>query len=678
MITYEKMRTYKYNFRAVLLLVTLLSTMAFVSCNDEETAKPGVKLLGFGPSPILRGGTLKIVGTGLSAVTEVILPDNVSVTDFTVHTAQEIQLVIPDATVDGKIILKMGDNEIISTTILGISEPISIDTLSSYSIKPGADLKIEGTYLNLITEVVFGGDVVVKEFKAQSREAITVVVPATAKSGKLTISNGKEEPILLTTEEIVVITLPKVTGLNPQPLKPGSNLTIAGTDLDLATEVLFKGGVSVLKANYVSASATSIVLALPVDALEGAVSLKAASEEMTESTVNLAIVAPTITGITANPIKAGNDLTITGTDLDLVKTVEFGGALNGTIKSQSATQIVVTVPRASTSAVVTLKTVAKTVASASTLTLIDPTITSITPLNVKTNENITISGTDLDLVTSVKFVGGEAGTIVSQSATQMVVTVPLTGTSGTAKLSTVNSATVESTESMTITSSELPIISGMPTIAILGSKITLTGEKMTLVSEVKFSGNKYAFKFGAKTATSLEVYVPTGALDGPIELITELQDVVTTASVNVVDPNELSNLIFEESRASAWGDWGWGGAADWANGEKSFLGSISAKKTFDGSWDALRWGGGSVSTTPYTHFVFYAYGGTGIAADSEINLVVNEGWGTPYIFKVQPGQWTEVIIPIASVNGGLASWTDIMYQGRGTNGSVYFDHIGFK
>ena len=672
---------YKKSFWFFCLLVPVL---IFQACEKDEDPTPAidsneVQLLSFGPSPLLRGDTLSIIGSSLDRVSSVILSDNVTVQNFLEKTRTSIKLVIPEETVSGPIKIVADGGEITSKATLTISEPIAITDLTSGPLKAGDQMTITGTYLNLIKQVTFSRDVVVTDFVSQSQTQLVVIVPAAARTGTIQISNGAaaDDLVVIESEAEVMIVLPAVSALAPAPVRPGDTLLINGTDLDLTTKVLFTGGAETTA--FFGLSPTSLKLIVPDNALEGIISIEVASGVQVPSTPTLDIVAPTITDINPALIKAGNDLNLTGTDLDLVTEVIFGGGKVGTIVSKAATELVATVPWEATEGAITINTVAETHTSASVLELIDPTITQVTPLAVKDNESITIYGTNLDLVARVIFDGGLEGVIVSQMESELMVNLPLTAKSGVFILETVNQAQVISNDALEVTSSIQPLVLAMPRLAKVGEKIRLEGEKMNAAVQVIFSGGVAATRYGDKSETFMDIWVPEGAADGPLQLITEFDDISVSPFLNVVYLDELSELIYDDGRVGTWGDWGWGGTSDWQNTEYVFAGSTSAKKTYDGSWDAIRWGGSNIDVSGYSEMVFYVYGGPGTGG-STVQLVVNEGWGTPTSFDVVEGAWTEVIIPISAVNGGAATaaWTDIIFQGKGIAGDIYLDHVGFK
>jgi hypothetical protein len=83
--------------------------------------------------------------------------------------------------------------------------------------------------------------------------------------------------------------------------------------------------------------------------------LEAASGVQTTSPMDLNVLLPAVTGMSPNPVDPETNLTITGTNLDLVTSIAFQNAdAVTTFVSQSASQIVVKVPKGVTEGKITL------------------------------------------------------------------------------------------------------------------------------------------------------------------------------------------------------------------------------------------------------------------------------------------------------------------------------------
>ncbi len=550
-----------------LLLVGLLAVgFLFASCEkDDDSGKTTeIQLLSFGPSPALRSGELRFIGTNLDQVSTIVLPNNIQVSNFKSKSYDLITLVVPEETVEGYVTLKTPKGDIKTKTLLTISEPIVFTSFSPAKVKPGATLTIDGDYLNLIKEVIFPANKVVLQsaFVSQSRKKLEVKVPADAKTGIVVISNGAPIPILVESPSQVQVTLPAVTSLSPTPVKAGTNLTIAGTDLDLVKEITFAGGSKV--TTFVSQSATQLVVAVPANAKDGAIKLGVASLEEVTTTQAVTMMVPTITGLSPIPAKNGTNLTISGTNLDLVTKVTFAGVKAGTIQSATGTSLVVRVPADALEGAVVLTTAAdKTVTSSTSMTLVKPAITSITPMDIKPNSDLTVNGTNLDIVASVKFTGDKEAKVTGPTATSFKVTVPQGTKTGTIKLVTTNGTEVTSTQSINILASTNAVITNMPSAARPGQLIDIMGTSLDEVNEVIFPDNVIATKFGAKTATLIQVVIPENVKrgTGKIRLTTFSGEFILSPDINIqgVEPIQDKALVFFDfdgtgSKDSWWGN----------------------------------------------------------------------------------------------------------------------------
>ena len=218
----------KKYFLPLSLLVFFTTSLLLVESCKKDDPETLVELNSFGPSPALRGGDIRFIGKNLDQVTAIVLASNVEVTTFKSKSATEIVLTVPVATVDGFVRLKTPQGDITSKTELTISEPIAITSFSPATIRPGDVLTIEGTYLNLIKEVVFPNKKAVAStaFTSQTQTKIEVKVPEDAQSGVLVISNGAAEPILVESATPLDVTLPTGTALAPSPVKAGAALAV--------------------------------------------------------------------------------------------------------------------------------------------------------------------------------------------------------------------------------------------------------------------------------------------------------------------------------------------------------------------------------------------------------------------------------------------------------------------
>ena len=205
------------------LLVVALAGLLLTACSKDDLGtnqyQGGVSLNVYGPSPVMRGGQLRFLGSNLDQIREVIIPDGISITNIEVVKAgvpSEIRVTIPkDGPVPGKVILVSKTDERITTkTDLNYIEGIEITAFPT-SAMPGDVIKIEGDYLNLIYSLAFADNVLVSadDFVSHDRYAIEVKVPEEAKTGKLELytadltvvdKNSVEYQIIKTDEAIEI------------------------------------------------------------------------------------------------------------------------------------------------------------------------------------------------------------------------------------------------------------------------------------------------------------------------------------------------------------------------------------------------------------------------------------------------------------------------------------------
>jgi IPT/TIG domain len=337
-------------FNKTLLSFTclLLSVVVLVSCDKDDSNGTSDKiiLLSFGPTGAKHGDTLRFIGNKLDQVTSIEFTGNAAVvnkTDFKVQTSELILLLVPQAAEKGYVTLKTPQGDIITKTQLNLGVVTTVTALTGQA-RPGDNVTITGTYLNWVESVTFVRDKTVATFVSKSFNQLVVKIPLDAESGPLVLKYGGTDSSFMQTADTLKVTLPVATSFAPNPVKHQTNVTITGTNLDLAKKVMFTGVVAPV-TTFVSQTATQLVINIPAATRKGKVTFEAASGVQTVSVLDLDVVLPAVTNMTPNPIAPGANLTVTGTNLDLVRSITFENRpAVTTFVSQSATQIVVASP----------------------------------------------------------------------------------------------------------------------------------------------------------------------------------------------------------------------------------------------------------------------------------------------------------------------------------------------
>ena len=172
-----------------LLGVCLFALLSFLltACNDvidmsEDTTVSGVSVI---PNPMEPGQKISISGFNFSKATEVLFPDNITLTDFRKVGDNQIDVVVPAGTRSGRqITVVMPDGDYTIPIDIRLLEP-KVTAAYAFSgapdIGPHEALVIEGEDLINISEIVFPGEaqatVTAMNFRRKGNEKIIVVVP---------------------------------------------------------------------------------------------------------------------------------------------------------------------------------------------------------------------------------------------------------------------------------------------------------------------------------------------------------------------------------------------------------------------------------------------------------------------------------------------------------------------
>ena len=453
------------SFRLPALMLFTLSVGFVTSCDkdDDEGTSDKIQLFSFGPTGAKHGDTIKFIGTNLNKVTAIQFTGTnatVNQPDFKKQTSDNIFLLVPQTAEKGYVTLKTPEGDIVSKTQFNLDVLTTVTSITLQA-RPGQNVTIAGTYLNWVDRITFSRDKTVTTFVSKTQTQLVVKIPDDAETGPLVLHYTGTDSNFVQTADTLKVKLPLTTAMSPNPVKPLTDLTITGTDLDLAKKIIFNG-VSAPVTTFVSQTATQLVIKVPETAKKGKLTLEAASGVKTTSSNDLDIVLPVTTALSPNPINLAANLTITGTDLDLVKKVIFSGVAPAvtTFISQSTTQLVVKVPAGARDGKVKLE-AASTVQTTSSndLDVVLPAITGLSPSPIDPGQDLTITGTGFDVVTSVVFLNVPAVTsFVSQSATQIIVKVPNGALKGKVAVGVSN-------PSDTVQSSDILEITGLPPLA---------------------------------------------------------------------------------------------------------------------------------------------------------------------------------------------------------------------
>ena len=553
------------------VLLSCLMAVGLTACSDDDLStnqyQQGVHLNVFGPSPVMRGGSVHFYGSNLDQVKQVLIPGMDPVTNFEILKAgipsEIVVLLDKEKPQPGKITLITNtDEKIVTLTDLTYIEGIEYASDNQFApavVQPGAVLTINGEYLNLVNEVIFADNVTVnaEDFVSQSRYKIEVTVPEEARTGKVILSDGAEIPNWIYSDEILQVTTPivdKVTtprGTAAQQetvaCKLGETVTVSGQFFNLVAGVTIGDA----ETSYITVEEDQLTVSddgktlsftLPAEAPDGDIDLICRSGVAIPVAI-LETVAPTECVASPNPAKNGQPLTISGKDLDVVASIEMPNVSDAVEFNCNDGKIVIpAVPASAQEGNLVLR-MANGKGVEVAYTLVKPVVTAYNPNPVSAGGALTVQGKDLDLVASVNFGEGSdvAEASVAADGTSMTLTVPMNAASGAPTLNLINGTTVVAPE-ITVNEATFCYVKELPGEDVelkAGAAMTLVvanGDKLTGVA-VNGAAAQYALTEGNKLIIGLPESCGAGT---KIRLVSSNGEITYTLDVT---PNTEVNTV---------------------------------------------------------------------------------------------------------------------------------------
>jgi len=500
-------------FSALALTLALI----LAGCQREKLStdqySDGLAFSAFGPNPVYRGGELTILGSNLDQVQQVLVPGVDPIAQFTVTgKGRECKLTftVPvDGPEPGKISIVSNTGEKISSKAdLTYTEPIVLTSFSPAEAMPGDVVTIKGDYLNLVKEVIFEGGAYVTEFVSRSRYELEVKVPSESVTGRLVIGDSDEvlDPDTIAnkvySEGELKIGDPTVSSLGDITIKAGSKVTIKGKYLNMIKSLQFEGAET--EKFTVNDAHSELSFILPETAADGEFNTVSYAGKKFPAG-KLTAVVPTEVTVSPVPVLAGKDLTISGKDLDLVKTLEFPGAGESQFELKDG-NIVTVIPAKATEGEITLTMAnGKTVTAA--FTLVHPTVTAVTPLELTAGETITVKGTDLQLIVAATLGGKDISFTAAEDGSALALKTENTSVSGKIVLSLANGETVETSDEITLKYDSFIVTTDLPASAPIAGLVTLKGQNFNM-AETIYVGTAKVTGYVSRTDSEVKFYMP--------------------------------------------------------------------------------------------------------------------------------------------------------------------------
>jgi YD repeat-containing protein len=549
---------------------------------------------GLSPTSGLVGTSVTISGSNLGASqgTSTVRFNGTNATPSS-WSSTSIVVPVPTGATTGNVVVTVGGNASNGSLFTVVQAP-SISGLSPASGVVGTSVTISGSNFGAsqgTSTVSFNGTTATPT--SWSASSIIVPVPSGATTGNVvvTVGGSSSNGSLFT-----VIQPPAISGLSPASGTIGISVTISGSNFGASqgtSTVSFNG----TNATPTSWSASSIIVPVPSGASTGNVVVTVGGTSSNGSLFTV-VQAPAISGLSPASGVVGTSVTIGGTNFGAsqgTSTVSFNGT-NATPTSWSATSIVVPVPTGATTGNVVV-TVGGNSSNGSLFTLTSQanggpvtftydalnrligvadalgnaasysydavgnilsisrnnpgqtTIINFSPSSGPTGTTVTINGAGFSTNPAQNTVtfGAIAATVVSSSATQIVVSVPPGAASGPITVVSPNgSATTASSFMVTSGLGVTVITSFNPTIGAAGTPVTISGSGF----DVNGANDRLQFNLSPQqvlnaAAGSLSTTVPESTGSGHITVMTPNGKAVSSQDFFIpIDGGSASAMAF--------------------------------------------------------------------------------------------------------------------------------------
>lgn len=598
-----------------LMALALAGSVAMTSCSDENDFSTqqytgGVNLNVWGPCPVARGGELRFLGSGMDQVTAITLPGTDKITDLKLVSNEEVRITVPQNATTGYVTVHTSQGDIVTKTQISFLEPISVESITPLTVKPGEVLTLKGDYLNNIHEIVFSedktnADVAVPEedFLTHTRQEISLIVPAQAKTGAVILSDAAGEmPNWIILDDEVTIVTPTVAEIQTfEKANPGDVITVAGADLDLVIAVSMDNGVD-LDFVYTEKEGETrtvgnegtITFTLPANTCRGPICLITASGVEVVA-VNIGFCEPSdLVATPATGLKPGMEVAITGKNLQMVSNVAipvFDSFIEVEFTADSNEKITFTFPASGQSGDVRLDLKGGGYVSVN-LETAKPEV--LTTDQLPAGATATLVGKNLDLVRTIDFAGGVSAEVISATPDQLQVTIPVTAQAGQATLNMGNGESAQWNANIAAPTGAYIIEGPSDEDEVkAGSVVTFTVGNPAMLSGVKINGSAVQYIINGSV-----LYVSLPETCGKNTTITlESSD---GSALDYIYDFIPATSVKQQIWSGMWECAGWGGnqdlawgAFDWSTVPAGATMTITMTPTTDGWWCiSLRHGDG--------------------------------------------------------------------------------------
>lgn len=409
---------------AILLLL-------FVACkkDEAEVVKIPLTVTDYYPNSGNQGTLVTVEGTGFSSnINEISATFSGTKADVVSATSTIIVLRAPSAGVTGDIVMKMNEESVAIGKYT--YQDLTVTKISPANGSAGTHIRISGAGFGSLTgpaQVFINGKLAV--VVSASDTLLVAEVPVAAGSGSVTVKvNGKEA----SGQEFK---FQSITAIKPLTGGKGTRVRISGSgfeELAAGNTVDFNGKLAVIE----EAAEDHLIVIAPDGVGTGAVSVTV-NEQKVAGPVFTVVAVPVILNVTPLSGPAGTEMTISGLTFSALSDenkVTING-VNVVVKTATANKITLDIPGGTGSG--------KIVLNVNDQLVVGPDfkdqalgIAKLSPESGLAGAHVTLTGTGFNTTAAQNVItfNGTVATVVSATATSIVVIAPEGFTSGPLKL----------------------------------------------------------------------------------------------------------------------------------------------------------------------------------------------------------------------------------------------------
>lgn len=414
----------------------------------------------------------------------------------------------------------------------------------------GGALRIVGSNLQRVVEVQIPGinpitdiEVVKEGHESEIRVIIPVDGPEVGKISIVDLCGNTHVSLAdITYSEPIIF-----DDFTPKNAMPGEVITIKGDYMNNIRAVQFTGGAVVTE--FPEQSRYEMKVVVPANAITGKLIIADVDENnnpdglipnLFYSQDELVIGEPDVVAADRGTLKVGDEVTVTGEHLEMIKSVNFGGVDVDFTVAEDGKSLTADLPATAVDGELVLVSFAGTEHNAGAYTTLVPSEIKIAPeTRYKAGLNAVVTGKDLDLVTGAALAGTALEYVYADGA--ITFPIPATAVDGAVTLTLANGKTVD-TEVIELVK---PVITAVAPLELYAGDepVIVSGEDLDLVVSATLGGRDEEIEVAAD-GKSVKVATTVSSVSGKIVLA--LENGVTVESADDVKVNYHSLVIVTE------------------------------------------------------------------------------------------------------------------------------------